>query len=348
MIQQRLLAELATITAERPTESRHLLVTAPRTWDPDHVTVGRVMTTLRQTPWVQLQSLDALLAQAPTTARRPGLLYPPQARAAELPRAGVEWVVRQERSLARFAPVLTAPHRVLPDLQRRMVSLTGVAWRGHQGVELTRARAPLQSKLSGTINAVSVQRGSDATLLSHSGNLVLTVRNELDQPVRVLLVLKPESGFLHVGNRKAFTIGAGGNRTTKIPFQAVGNGQVTVKTTLWTDPKGDRPIAEGPSLLVRVHSNWESIGLSIAGIVLGLLVMVGLVRSIRQGRSPLPPESAPDPDEALVREESGRRLPVVLRLLRGRGVNPEAATDPRPDQDPPTGVPDDPPVRSGP
>lgn len=343
MIQQRLLAELATITAERTTErttqrtserttqrttehtteSRHLLVTAPRTWDPDPVTVGRVMTTLRQTPWVQLQSLDVLLAQAPTTARRPGLVYPPQAQAAELPRADVEWVVHQEESLARFSPVLNAPDRVLPDLQRRMVSLTGVAWRGQHEAELIKARAPLQAKLSATVNAISVQRGSDATLLSHSGNLVLTVRNELDQSVRVLLVLRPGSGMLRVGNRKAFTIGAGGNRTIKIPFQAAGNGQVRIDTTLWADPKGDQPIAEGPSLLVRVHSNWESIGLSIAGGLLGLLVLVGLVRSIRRGRNPLPPESAPDPDEVLVREEGERPLAAGLRLLRGRRPDPK-------------------------
>jgi hypothetical protein len=316
LIQQRLLAELATITAERPEESRHLLAVAPRDWDPDPLAVERTLTVLRQAPWVQLQSADALLAQRPSPVKRPDLHYPGQALAAELPKDVIDWVVHKERSLEAFAPVLTLPQLVVPELQRRMVSLTSVAWRGRSRAELVAARTPVQERLYAVLGAVTVLPGSSVTMLSHSGNLPITVQNRLDQPVRVQLVLRPKSRLLVVGNRKPFVIGARGNHTAVVPFRAAGNGDVWVEASLWTVPKGADPIHQAPPLLVRVRSNWETIGLSIAAVVLGLLVLVGLVRSIRRGRRPLPPESAPDPDELLVRQESGRQLPAALRGVR--------------------------------
>jgi hypothetical protein len=323
LIQQRLLAELATITAERPAESRHLLAVAPRDWDPDPLAVERVLTVLRQAPWVQLQSVDALLAQRPSPVKRPDLHYPGQALAAELPKDVIDWVVHKEQALEAFAPVLTVPQLVVPELQRRMVSLTSVAWRGRSRAELVAARAPVQERLYAILGAVTVLPGSSVTMLSHSGNLPITVQNRLDQPVRVQLVLKPKSRLLVVGNRKPFAIGARGNHTAVVPFRAAGNGDVPVEASLWTVPKGAEPIHQAPRpLLVRVRSNWETTGLSIAAVVLGLLVLVGLVRSIRRGRRPLPPESAPDPEELLVRQESGRQLPAALRVVRRHSGSP--------------------------
>jgi hypothetical protein len=333
LIQQRLLAELATITAERPAESRHLLAVAPRDWDPDPLAAERLLTVLRQAPWVQLQSVDALLTQRPSPVKRPDLHYPGQALAAELPKDVIDWVVRQEQELEAFAPVLTVPQLVVPELQRRMVSLTSVAWRGRSRAELVAARTPVQERLHAVLGAVTVLPGSPVTMLSHSGNLPITVQNRLDQPVRVQLVLKPKFRLLVVGNRKPFVIGARGNHTAVVPFRAAGNGDVPVEASLWPVPKGAEPIHQAPPLLVRVRSNWETIGLSIAAVVLGLLVLVGLVRSIRRGRRPLPPESAPDPEELLVRQESGRQLPAALRGARrhsgspGQGRTP-GGTDP--------------------
>ena len=155
LIQQRLLAELAAITAERPAESRHLLAVAPRDWDPDPLAVERALTVLRQVPWIQLQSVDALLAQRPSPVKRPDLHYPGQALAAELPKDIIDWVVHKERALEAFAPVLTVPQLVVPELQRRMVSLTSVAWRGRSRAELVTARAPVQERLYAILGAVT-------------------------------------------------------------------------------------------------------------------------------------------------------------------------------------------------
>jgi Family of unknown function (DUF6049) len=315
-IQQRLLAELATITAELPGQTRHLLAVVPRTWDPDPGLVSTVLGTIDEARWVQPQSLDDLLSQAPI-ARRPGLLYSRQSRTSELPAAVVASATAMESSLAAFSPALTKPDLILPDLRRREVSLVGVAWRGRSAAEQSAARGGLQGQIHAVVTSVTVVTGSDVNVLSHAGRLQVTVRNSLDQTVHVTLVLRPRNGLVRLGTHKPFDVGAQGNATVFFPFRAAGNGAVQVEASLWTSPAGETPIYQAPPFLVRVHSGWETVGLIIAGVLLGVLVLLGLIRSIRRGRNPLPPESAPDPDELLARQESGRRLPRVLgRALR--------------------------------
>jgi hypothetical protein len=303
---QRLVAELATLSAERPDVSRQVLAVAPRGWDPDPATAGPAFSVLKQVPWVHLQSLDTLLSQPPSQVRRSGLQYPRRARAAELPADHLRIVAGTEHSLEQFQPALSHPELVVPQLQRYAVSLAGLAWRGHTP-ELAAARAPLTSGVAKLYNGVVVVAASSLTMLSHSGRFNLTVQNRLDQQVQVQLVLRPKSGRLLVGKHDAFTVPANGHRTVPVSLRAVANGDVVVDAAVWTSPPGDQPISQPQQIVVRVHSNWENLGLSVAGIVLGLLVLLGLFRGIRRGRTPMPPESAPDADEEVVRRESGRR-----------------------------------------
>ncbi|WP_345712655.1 DUF6049 family protein, partial [Kineococcus glutinatus] len=61
---QRFLAEAATITLERPYDTRGLLAVAPRGWNPEPSAVAALLAALEDTPWVQLQPLSALRATA--------------------------------------------------------------------------------------------------------------------------------------------------------------------------------------------------------------------------------------------------------------------------------------------
>jgi hypothetical protein len=334
LIQQRMLAELATITVERPDDARHVLVTAPRDWNPNPMIVSRVLGEVSRAPWVQVQPVNALLTDRPSPVHRTGLQYPAKARTAELPEQAVNAVVGTQASVEEFAPVLTKPQELLPTLQQQAVSLVGAAWRGNGPAELAEARAPWQAKVRQVLGSVTVLSG-DANLLSHSGRLPITVHNELDQPVRVQLLVKPRSGLLRLGNRKPFIIGPHGNHTVVIPFRAAGNGKVQVEATLWASPPGPEPVFQAP-FEVRVHSDWESTGLVVAGTLLGVLVLLGLTRSIRRGRTPLPPESAPDPDELLARRESGQRTPSMLGRLLGTGDQAPSGPDPAGRSDPTT------------
>ena len=64
-------------------------------------------------------------------------------------------------------------------------------------------------------------------------------------------------------------------------------------------PDGKAVLYQSPRIQVRVHSDWETRGLGVVAVVLGLLLFVGLARGVRRGRdrTRIPPESVPDPDD---------------------------------------------------
>src|SRR5690606_8220470 len=58
---QDVLAELAVVTRERPSDSRHLLLTVPRDWHPDPEIASAQLAALSASPWVRTESVSALV-----------------------------------------------------------------------------------------------------------------------------------------------------------------------------------------------------------------------------------------------------------------------------------------------
>ena len=87
--EQRLLAELAMITAERPSDSRTLVLAPPRRWDPPVGYARDLVTDLGRLPW--LTSVDAVQAAAGTVpVDRGSLVYPSSAQRLEIQAAQVQ------------------------------------------------------------------------------------------------------------------------------------------------------------------------------------------------------------------------------------------------------------------
>ncbi|MGJ0223766.1 DUF6049 family protein, partial [Streptococcus pyogenes] len=70
---QDVLAELAVVTRERPSDSRHLLLTVPRDWDADPAVATAQLTALASVPWVRTASLADLTADAADVVARGSL-----------------------------------------------------------------------------------------------------------------------------------------------------------------------------------------------------------------------------------------------------------------------------------
>src|SRR5690625_4021940 len=61
LARQRLLADSAVITQERPSDPRHVLLTVPRTWNPDPKRAAELLSALAQAPWVELEAVRSLI-----------------------------------------------------------------------------------------------------------------------------------------------------------------------------------------------------------------------------------------------------------------------------------------------
>lgn len=303
---QNLIADLATLTAERPNDSRAVLAVTPRDWDPDPAGVATAVRALRAaSPWLRLESLRSLEGTAAPDVARSAPGYPATLRSRELPVSAVTPVVAALDELDRFAPALTRPEEIVPDLQHTAAGLVGLAWRQHADGQ-AQARAALNGRVAALYAGVVVLPGGPKLLVSRSPSpLLVTLENRLDQPVHVVLMLRPRNPRLHVPHSVGVVLDPHRRQTVQVRIRAVANGDVQVETSLLT-PDGIMLKVADP-ITVRVHSDWESRALAITGAVLGLLVLIGLVRGIRRGRTRVPPESVPDADEEVVRRESQTR-----------------------------------------
>ena len=278
---QRLLAETAAITMERPSVDRHVLVTAPREWNPDAVTGARALAALTAVPWVEPTPLGTLVdGPAPDVEREP-LAADEADSVGELPAQELGRVGAALATTRAMAPALSRPEPVLASAELSAVAATSVAWRGD--LDAWRSQVDTLAAAAAALpQGVRVVPGSAINVLSARADLPLTVANDLDQDVQIEVRLQPSNPRLVVDQVVPVTIAPGGSERVSVPVRAIASGNTDVEVQLLT-PAGD-VIGEPLVLTVRVRADWENRGTLGLAIVAGLILVVGLVRTIRRGR----------------------------------------------------------------
>lgn len=198
---QRFLAETAMITSELPGTgtARTIVLAPPRRWDPSTDYLDRLVEGAAQAPWMAPVSLTSLAAAEPPEVDRAALRYPPAARAAELPAPYLKALATMHASIEVFATILTDREQLVPELDRAVLLLESSWWRGRD------SRA---NRLAGEVKyladlrgEVRVQPGS-FTFSSRRGTIPLTVANGLEQEVRVVLRLDPQTIQLQLADQQ--------------------------------------------------------------------------------------------------------------------------------------------------
>lgn len=280
---QRLLAETAAVTLEQPSDSRHLLVTAPRGWAPQPQAAVAAVQALTAVPWVTPGTLQTLLdTPAPDVEREPPNLTGDQL-ARELPAAGLTRVVREVSVLQGLATAVADPAALTAPGQAAAVALAAASWRGdlaswESGIqELAAARAAVQG-------AVRVVPGSRLTQVSREVELPVTIENTLDQDVSVVLGVESTSRRLLITGDVSVQVPARSSELAQVPVRGVGSGDAAVVAQ--TRAPGGAPFGEPVTTRVTVRADWETRGTAVVAVVAGLVLAVGLVRTIRRGRRP--------------------------------------------------------------
>jgi hypothetical protein len=180
-----------------------------------------------------------------------------------------------------LAPVLTRPADVLDPVRRAAAGLTSQAWRTAPD-DRAAAAEEFATRTAGLATAVRVLEGSTVNVLAEQAALPLTVVNELDQAVDVLLALQPRSPRLRVPDPVPVTLAPGGRQSLTVPVEALANGNVEVLVRLLTP--GGEPLGPVVPLQVRVRADWGSWATTVAGGVAVLLLVVGVLRTVRRAR----------------------------------------------------------------
>lgn len=299
-VAQRLLAETAVVARDGGGPS--VPVAVPRDWDPDPTAARAAVGALLGAPWVQPEGLDALLAATGPGRGEP--TYPQADAAAELPRDGLRTAGDAVATARSTASALSDPAAVVEPVERSAVAAASVAWRDDLAGWRDGLTA-LQRAADAVPAGVRVVPGATVTVLSAETGLPVTVVNDLGQAVDVVLTLRPRSSRLLPEEAVPVTLSAGGRQRVTVPVRVLASGDTQVDV-LVTTPEGVR-LGEPAVLAVRLRADWESRGTLLAAGVALLLLVVGLVRTVRRGRrtdrlvapaGTTHPHSATDPDSA--------------------------------------------------
>ena len=286
---QRVLAETAAVTSERPGLTRRTLVALPRGLDPDPAAFRALVQAVATAPWVSVVPATDL-RQAPPgsgsdgSADLPRLAAPTPAAVsrAQLSTSHVAAVRRTRSVLSALGEVVADPAAVTSTLQRSTLALLSCSWR-ERPQDLTLARGAVAGRVRTLGDNLRVLPSS-VNFLTSSGRLQITVLNELPETVSGLrLRLTSTNPRLRVTGGDVATpdLAPGTRAQVQVPVQALGSGKVRLDAQL-VSPSG-RPLGRREQVSVRAQptGTWA---LGVVGAVVALVLVVGLVRALRRPR----------------------------------------------------------------
>jgi len=282
---QRLLSELLMIQAERPFDQRSLVLTPSRRWAPSASYANALLADSGKVPWIEPVSLSSV-AEGPVydTVKRGPTVYPELERAFQLPRnyiAGVAHIKHLVETFGEIAqPTGDALTAEFDDGVRRLLSS---AWRSNP-VLADRFDADLLNTVNRTMAQVHIaSRGSSlVTLTSHSGTVPVTVANDLDIPVRVIVRVKPDQHLVVKNGHAIQVIPAHRQFPVDIHATAQTSGVFGLTVQL-TTPSG-KPY--GAPVPLRIRSTaYGATALLITGGATAVLLLTVVVRLIRRARA---------------------------------------------------------------
>ena len=318
------LALSAAITAERPFDSRSLLLTLPRT------AAGSGLTDfaddLADAPWIDDTSLDALLDTEPV-ARGP--LVDPSATAGDGTggagtgdaggrrdgagdgqdrgqdggqdgtRAALAGLQTRYTSGADAADAFVDADGTRQDMARALLACTST------GVVDSGRIAGCADSASGWVGAladgVRPEPGSSVLLVTGEQAMIpVRVDNSTDRTARVRLRVESPTPQLNTELSDIVTLGPGEARSVDVPVRGLANADVRSTVRLLT-VDGD-VLPQNTELLVRVRADWENTATIAIGSALIIVLVVGLVATIRRGRRKIPKNQL---DAALARAQDG-------------------------------------------
>ncbi|GAA1246391.1 hypothetical protein FB474_3961 [Oryzihumus leptocrescens] len=295
-VTERFLAETIALLQERPSVRRSALVAASRSFAGDPASVAALLKATAAAPWLTTVSTTDLVHEAVDANAEAGAAVAPHRSAdalapgrSPLTRSTLAELPQTRSSIEGVASVMDPsqfPAGLWQDANAQQLSSR---WRGQP-----RSFATLHNQVVGAVSGVSSGiRVNPATInfLADQGVLQITVVNTLNMPVHdVRLHLEPGSPRLRIDDQpELLRINRGSRVTVKVHVTAVAAGLVPVQASL--SSVNGTPIGQGARVDVRVSptSGWVYWAL---GVVAGLVLVLGVLRSLRRGRTrpALPPQ----------------------------------------------------------
>lgn len=247
-------------------------------WVVDSTRASRAVDALLDAPFVTPRTLGEVLSDSGRTATD----LPDRVDLAG--DAPVQDVVAAVSALSRLDALdrATQSHSAMIDTARLGIfSALSVAERA-DATHRSESTAAALASATDVVSAVAVTSGSQLLLVSSSGSVPITVFNGLDVPVTVRVAVTSRSPILVSEGQPTVTIEPGAEATVKVPVTAVSSGDVDVSVAVRTEDGSTVAVAE--TLRVRVRAAWGNTATGVLTLGLAVLLVAGIIRTIRRGR----------------------------------------------------------------
>jgi hypothetical protein len=292
LAEQRWLAETAMLAAERPGESRTVLVALPRRSDVDPEVAGPALRDAGRLPWLCPVAVADVAVGRERCPGAASVATEPEDRGALEPGDGEDEL--SPMLLRRLAPVSARAAQLTDDVlvagsdaaaqtKARLLKARGrvvsSAWRddpagGRRMLDL------LDQEVTRLRDQVRLSTSGQALLTSTSGVIDVVISNELDQPVTVGVALNdPIEARLTSTDTDLRTIGASQAVPVRVQVETRTSGQFVVRATL-LDREG-RPFGEPVELVAR-STGYGRLALAVTGVGAGVLLVAVGVRIVRR------------------------------------------------------------------
>jgi hypothetical protein len=270
--EQRFLAETAMITGERPQQSRTVVITPPRRWNPSSAFAKAVLTYTAKAPWLQAVPLSAA-----ETVRPAGRVFQPQKGSPGLSKNYLRRAKDLSTDIRQFTSIFVPP---ASDFTLGIPRIESSAWNGQSrhGSDL---RGTIEDELTAASNKVKVLNDG-VTLVGKSGRIPITISNGLDRgTVTVKLhAYSQNKTRLRVDSvDRTLVLEHGHKDQVTLHMQASANGIAYVNLEL-LDPHGHA--LGGPHVLHVRATGYGRTALLITGISLAVLFVGVGIRVVRR------------------------------------------------------------------
>ncbi len=282
---QRLLSELLMIQAELPGTPRSIVITPSRRWAPSASYAASILADTGRVPWVAPVSLSQVVSSPVYTAvERPRLVFPDEDRSFLLAPGYLAKVSKLHRLVDTFADVVVPPaDPLVRSFDDGLLRALSSAWRADPSGARS-LRESLMRTVQHTMGRVHIaaRPNSLVTLTSHSGIVPVTVTNDLDTPVTVVVEIEPDQHLVVKSGRVEKTLAA--HRQAPIDVRASAQTSGVFQLTVRLATKGGR--SYGPAVPLRIRSTaYGSTALLITGGATAVLLLTVIVRLVRRGRA---------------------------------------------------------------
>lgn len=281
-------SSVAVVGQERPTVPRTVLLTLGRSTPGSQFRLAQTLQSLFASSWATtapLPDLTTEIAASPTMAT----LVPKPEAADHL--ALVTALLDSEALTGNFSSILLDPRFITVERRQTMLALLANSWANDpawpSAVDKYLARS---TKL---MKSVSIAGSRSLVVWSTRLELPVTVRNDLDWPVSVVVTMRSPNSILIVNNdRVDVSVEAHSQTNARIPVQSIANGDITVDASL--SSATNVAVGEPVRIRVDVQAQWETAFTAILALIVVLVFGGGIWRNIAKRRKAKRVSSQPD------------------------------------------------------